>query len=287
MDTSLDRANPSAIMKLLLTRMQIALKSWLKRWHGNDWMQGQDGWRKKASLIASCELAQGIFNGRRILYCAKHGLFCALVDFCDRCCLDKRIQPALDEYGSSFKLARSWYPMVINTRIRADEAGLTFGTLKSRPYAGQPDGHPLCACPEQEPYFERLCRALFVFPALLRDHGVIAGAYSHMEFHLSFWSGRSNYDFWSDLAHGLQPHLNVLFNTSAPITPQIAQAIYEALTWLLMRHHARLGYPNLWITDCGSGRLPAGYDILPEDRVVRRCVDFSLDVSGTGFRIIR
>jgi hypothetical protein len=101
--------------------------------------------------------------------------------------------------------------------------------------------------PEHEAYFERLCRALFALPALLKDHGVIAGAFSHMEFHISFWPGQSNYDLWSGMAHDVQPHLNILFNTAVPITPKIALAIYEALGWLLVRHHAQRGYPNLWI----------------------------------------
>jgi hypothetical protein len=247
MDTSIDRTNPSAIMGLLPLDRQIAFKSWLKRWHSNKWMQGQDGWRKRTSLIASCELSTDIFNWRRILYCARHGLCCGLTNFCVRCCLDDRIQPALDEYGGSFRLADLWYPMVANTRILANEAGVEFGSFKSRPYAGQPDGHPLLTGPEHEAYFERLCRALFALPSVLRDHGIIAGAFSHMEFHLSFWPGQSRYDLWSGIAHTIQPHLNILFNTAVPITPEIAQAIYEALGWLLMRHHAQLGYPNLWI----------------------------------------
>lgn len=247
MDSSIDRTISHAIMNRLSLRQQIAFKSWLKRYHSNDWMQDQDGWLQRAALIASCELAEDVFSARRILFCAKHGFFCGRMDCCVRCCLDKRIQPALDEFGDSFKLAPFWYPMVINTRILAGEAGLEFGDFKSRPYAGQPDGCPLLASPECEAYFERLCRVLFSLPALLKERGVIAGAFSHLEFHLSFWPGESNYDAWSEVGHTLQPHVNVLINSPVPITPQLGQTIYEAFSSLLIRHQARLAYPNLWI----------------------------------------
>ncbi|HLX70182.1 MAG TPA: hypothetical protein VKV04_11205 [Verrucomicrobiae bacterium] len=244
-------------MELLPVQRQIALKSWLKRYNGNRWMQDQDGWKERASLIASCNLPSNIFNWRRILYCARHGLFCGSSNQCVRCCLDKRIQPALDEHGGCFKSARFWYPMVINTRVLADEAGVElvgeefadegFGNFKSRPYKGNPDGHPLLTSPEYESYFERLCRAFFALPTLLKDNGVISGAFSHLEFHLSFCRNPSNYYYWSDLGHHLQPHLNVLFNSSVWITPPLAEAIYEALGELLVRHDTQLGYPNLWI----------------------------------------
>jgi hypothetical protein len=247
LDTSIDRTNTSAIMKRLPLERQIAFKSWLKRWHGNTWMQNQDGWRQRAGLIASSELASDIFNSRRVLYCGRHGLFCGSANHCVRCCLDDRIQPALDEYGLCFKSDRFWYPMVINTRVFADQAGVKFGDFKCYPYHGQPDGHPILTGPAFEPYFEQLCRAFFALPALLKDRGVITGAFSHLEFHLSIRPGHSNYDCWSDLTHELQPHLNVVFNAPAPITPEVAQALHKAFGWLLMQHQAQRGYPNLWI----------------------------------------
>jgi hypothetical protein len=53
MDSAVDRSRPFMVMQRLPLARQIALKSFLKRWNHNGWMQLQDGWRQKASLIAS------------------------------------------------------------------------------------------------------------------------------------------------------------------------------------------------------------------------------------------
>jgi hypothetical protein len=259
MDASIDRTHPALIMHCLPLDRQIALKSFLKRWHGNEWMQLQDDWMENASLMASCGLAQYIFNAKRILYCGKHGIFCEQTDFCRRCCLDDRVQPALDEYGQCFKSAPYWYAMVANTRIRANEAGLEFGKLTHSPYTGKVDGHILYACPEQEPVFERLCQALFALPTFLKKHGVITGAFCQLEFHLSFQTGDSLYDSWSSLQHAVQPHLNILVNTTVPITSEVALAMYTLLGRLLMSHDARLSYPNLWIQQIESQQALNGW----------------------------
>jgi len=98
-----DRTNPSLVMDLFSMPRQIALKSWLKRRHGNLSMQEQDGWMLATSLLASNRLMRDVLDASRILY-----IFCGSADFCRRCCLDKRIQPALDEYGMSFDRAPYW-----------------------------------------------------------------------------------------------------------------------------------------------------------------------------------
>ncbi len=226
---------------------RIALKSFLKRYHGNDWMQAQFGWLEEAALIASCDLAEDIFDTSRVLYCARHGLRCEQANLCRRCCLDRRVQPALEEYSRCFDLARHWYAAVVGLEIHADKAGVHFGDVDHRPFAGRPDGHILNTSPEQEQLFERLCRALFTLPTLLKDHGVVSGAFSHLEFHVSFKPGQSNYDFWSGIQPSLKPHLHVLLNGPAPITPEMALAIHSAFGRLLMFHRAAMAYPSLWI----------------------------------------
>ncbi len=231
--------------RLPLSR-QIALKSFLKRYHGNGWMQVQDGWLENASLTASCELNEEILDVSRVLYCIRCGLRCEQPNLCRRCCLDRRVQPALDEYGRSFDHAPHWYAAVLGLEIHADRAGVHFGDLDHRPFTGRPDGHILWACPEQEQLFERLCRALFTLPTFLKDHGVISGAFSHLEFHLSIRPGQSSYDFWSGTQHALKPHLHILLNAPAPITSEMALAIHSAFGGILMFHRAAMAYPNLW-----------------------------------------
>jgi hypothetical protein len=231
---------------------RIALKSFLKRWHGNAWMQDQRDWLEDACLIASCESVT--FNAKRILYCAKHGLFCGHPNFCRRCNLDRRVQPALDEYGGCFPDARYWYVAVVGTKMRSDRAGLYFGELERLPYRDLADGFPLHACPLREGSFDRLCRALFELIKVLNKLGVIGGAFCHLEFHLAFSPDdiRRRYDYWSGLDHSLQPHLNVLFNMRAPITEGVATGMYDLLERLLVHHRAQLGYPNLWLKQVDS-----------------------------------
>ena len=259
MDAAVDRTHPCAVMGRLPLARRIALKSFLKRWHGNDWMKAQDGWLADACLIASCELNEDIFNAKRVLYCTRHGLFCEQSNVCRRCCLDRRVQPALEEYGRCFDLGPYWYSAVINTEVRADQAGLHYGILRHRPFTGKPDGHTLYACPEQELVFERLCQALFALPSFLKNHGIITGALGHVEFHLSFWPGHSDYDSWSGIPHAVKPHLNVLFDSPAPITSEVALAIYTALGRILTRHRATMGYPNLWLNPISDQKALDGW----------------------------
>lgn len=224
---------------------RIALKSWLKRWHHNDWMRDQDEWLEDACLMASCQSMA--FPVKRILYCAKHGLFCYHPFVCRRCNLDQRVEPVLDEYGDCFPNAPYWYAAVFSTKVRPDQAYLHFGDFRHQIYQGAPDGFPLRT--DWEVSFQRLCGALFEVVRILNKFGVIGGAFCHLELHLSIWPDDSPplYDWWSGLSHSLHPHLHVLFNMPIPMTAELATAIYDLLDRNLVYHGAQLGYPHLWL----------------------------------------
>jgi hypothetical protein len=238
MDTSADRTNPSAMLARMPLERRIALKSWLKRWHNNQWMKDQDDWLEDACLIASS--ASTMLNSKRVLYCRKHGFSCLLPYFCRRCNLDQRVEPALYEYGESFLHAPYWYAAVLSTKVRADQASLRFGDFNDQLYPDAPDGFPLRT--DWAASFQRLCRALFDCVRILNRIGVIGGAFCQLEFHLSIWPDdigpRLNNP--SGLVHSLHPHLNVLINTPIPLTPPLATGMYHLLDRNLIHHRAQL-----------------------------------------------
>jgi hypothetical protein len=252
MNSSIDRTAPTLVLRDVKLEMCIALKSFLKHWHKNQWMKSQEGWLADACLLASCDDEEDSF-ARRILYCSRYGYLCCWPDFCHRCALDQRIEPVQCEYGNSFSRGPYWYAAVLNTECSADRAGLWKGdgTLDRNeaqplflPHAGRSNGFAVEA--DQVLCFRDICEGLFAFVKHLIQKNVIAGALASLEIDVSFWPGADGlYDFWSGIQHALLPHVNLLFNTRAPMTDEAALLFYRIFSSVLGQY-SRLSYPNAW-----------------------------------------
>jgi hypothetical protein len=105
--------------------------------------------------------------------------------------------------------------------------------------------------PEMQHIIDGIRYALFDTTEKLCKGPIISGAFAHYELSFSFWNGRSNYDSWSEIRHRIEPHLNLLINSSTPLEPAIRD-VYGIFVNRLRRRLApafRLSYPDMWFSE--------------------------------------
>ena len=228
---------------------EIALKHWLKRYYGNNWMHDQDNWLQDACLVASCQLPNGV-DLLRVLYCSRKGMRCERPRYCRRCNLDQRLEPLLEDYGSAFDKVGYWSAMVAGTEVDPNKAGLRFGPMDNPrcwfPYQGAPTGHYVSTWPEQINLIRRLSRMPFELCRHLVKYG-FGGALCVMEPHLKIFPGPGGGVQWCKISHALLLHGHILFNSPVPLSFEEAQTIFRLYNDICGKLVDRPAYPDLWI----------------------------------------
>ncbi len=159
------------------------------------WMQAQHGYMDKCALAAAC--LYGTLNGVKICMCGHHGHLCKEPDYCNKCNLDQRVEPALYEFGDVFRKAPYWLALTPSSSSNPAKAGLRLVTKqhddgkpkKIKPWIPKFGNHhfPKYGSDwENVELIERLTKIPFLYMQRLKDSGLINGAYATRELDLDF-----------------------------------------------------------------------------------------------------
>jgi hypothetical protein len=247
-------------MDLLPEATQIALKHFLKRYYRNPWMRNEVGWKEAASIIASAQGQFNDFHPKRILYCGRKGFLCGDHRNCRRCAVDKRIEPAQEEYGRALGTESYWYFVVASSEVNPNKAGLQYvqtesDPLRFRPWIGKEPGKAIQGTIPDEAAFLSLAKSPFEFCALLtkkkageRTRKGAGGAYCVLEFDVRFRpAARNGCGDWFGIHCDILPHCNIVINFPFPLTFEVAKVIYDAYAKTFLHQATRTSYPDLWI----------------------------------------
>ena len=238
---SADRADPAAIMGGLPWARAVALKTFLKSRRRLDWLRASPGGVERACLVAT---ASNLTDKtvRRILFCPGSRYKCWTAKLCPKCALDQRIEPAQAAFGRSFGRAPHWWAFVIGARVNGEAAALRlWRKVISKPSAGCPPGNPLSSSEEDYLRFVDLVRVLFSLVAALVRRGIISGAFSHLEPHVSIRPAEGG-----QISHDVYLHLHILACSDQAVTAAVARRIY-ALFGKILRRAGIDAYPDVWI----------------------------------------
>jgi hypothetical protein len=216
--------------------------------------------------LQSAPLRVSLINGGnvvdpfRILMCGYGRILCERGNYCRRCALD-RIDFAWSEFLPAWPRAPFWYAMVLAMDQRASHAGIHLGVDSLDPEADSvPIYQPfqthadspfvLPSGPEMQHIIDGFRNAFFDTAEEACKKGIISGAFAHFELSFSFWRGPSNYDLWSGIKHRIEPHLNVLINSSTPLEPAICELYQVFINRLIARLTKELlvSYPDMWFS---------------------------------------
>lgn len=232
---------------------QRALRYFLARYGDSDWMKAQEGYRDRAGIAIAT--TSDAFNGIKFCRCSQRGRFCKEPDYCPRCNLDLRVDPALTEYEAVFEKAPYWMALVPSSSANPATAGLRWCIQKDefgrptryRRWIPIPNRDPLprySADPENVPLMATIATVPFEFAKRLRRAGLIDGGYVAREIDLDFRPCKgSRYELSVD--HTALVHGNMLVNTR------------QKPDWNLM-----LEMFNVYFDVCVDLRIPAFADLM-------------------------
>lgn len=200
---------------------QKALRYFLWRLGKSEWMQSQEGFADRAGIAIASN--SDFFDGISLCRCSQGNRLCKMPDFCPRCNLDQRVEPALAEYGEIFEKAPFWAILVASSSAYAESARLKLVTKKDQdgkpkrcrswtPWAGQADWQLYSLDYENQFLIEEILTVPFEFAKRLKAAGLIDGAYVAREIDLDFYSQKAAPDQLS-VVHTALPHGNLLVNT--------------------------------------------------------------------------
>lgn len=198
---------------------QRALRYFLGRLGDSDWMKAQKGYSDRAGIA----IASDSFNGIAFCRCSQRGRLCKQPDFCPRCNLDIRVDPALTEYEAVFEKVPYWLALVPSSSanpvtvglhwcIRKDELGRPIKYRHCIPLLNRDPLPRYSADPELGSLLATIAKVPFEFANRLKRAGLIDGAYVAREIDLDFRPYEPvQYELLVD--HTALIHGNMLINT--------------------------------------------------------------------------
>jgi hypothetical protein len=271
------------VLKSLFGLTKVALKSFLKRYGKNSWMQDQDYYVQKAALAAAhmrmavwrsrstyvdfpgqwCGLRLSPFDGDAFLNCGwsrktrsgcRYFFKCRQPEYCPSCNYHLRVIPARREFLDAFRSAPHWYSITVMATSHPAKAGVKM--FVGYDDQGEEVYEPLVMLREMVdwprlPKYDSQCNVPYVVAAGLWElmPWMVAGHY----FDGLHVAGENDFTYFPDdrspvgVSHTLDPHFHGYGNTRRPFDRRRAMFLLQkAVLTMLQEGGGRLwAYPDI------------------------------------------
>lgn len=245
--TPLDQVDRTRI-RLVLKNRNLALDDrlgvqwFLGEFKKSEWMHWQGFYPERIALtvLSSWE------RGRDVAYCGYAGRFCNEPDFCPKCALMQRADPAVTEYEGLFDRLlpsgqrRFFYAISLSYDWNPERAGLHYVTEKRDrvkgtpdklqhhyPFKGEAPAKPLTIDHDigMENPITACFRAIFGLAKFLSKMNEQWGALAHRHVAWHFFE-------YPGLSHHIRPNGHLLVVADEPITFEIGKLLLDRFRWV-------------------------------------------------------